>query len=132
MKDIPAQLHRMAKTTLGDNLITFRVDEMYSDTISELFLKKIGTEFVMRLEDVTSGTVLGGTEINDGTKEKFFRQLHAKMREYEERVGWDESQVKSKLIAALFKRDIEIESTKELDIKQLAIAISIVSKWLEE
>lgn len=132
MKDIPAQLHNIRKTTMGEIIISFRVDELYTETVQELFLKKIGTEFVMKLEDVTSNTVLGGEPMNNDTRDKFFRQLHAKMREFEERSGTNEVEVKQKLIMALSKRNIDEVSTKDLDIKGLAIAISIVSEWLNE
>lgn len=133
MKDIPAQYHSFRKTTMGDNILSFRVDQMYSDTIAELVQAQIGTEYVMKLEKVDVNTVLGGSvSSEDPTLERFRRQLYAKCRDYEERAGVTEKEVKSKLLAALSKRNIVVESRKELDIKQLAIAISTVDKWLAE
>ncbi len=132
MKDIPAQIHNIRKTTLGEVIITFRVDELYADTVSELFLKKIGTQFVMKLEDVSPDTVLGGNDMNDTTKEKFNRQLFATMRNYQERSGTEEKEVKIKLAKAMHKRGIDYTSRKELGIKELAIAISIVDSWINE
>lgn len=132
MRDIPAQLNSIRKTTVGDIIISFRVDELYNDSVQELFLKKVGTEFIMKLEDVTTGTVIGGQTENDDTKSRFFRQLHAKMRELGERGGVDEEQMRIGLFTKLRKRGIDVQSTKELDIKGLAVAISIVAKMLEE
>lgn len=132
MKEIPAQYHSFRKTTLGDNLVTFRVDQMYSNTLRDLIEQQIGTEFKMSLEKVDVGTILGGSATNDDTEQKFFRQLRAKMREYGEKTGENEEEVKSKLLSALSKRRIDIDSTTELDIKGLAIAIGIMSNMLEE
>lgn len=132
MRDIPAQLNAIRKTTIGDIILSFRVDELYAESVQELFIKKVGTEFVMKLEDVTSSTMLDTEgESSDSTKEKFFRQLRAKMREYEEISKNSDKEVKTRLLIALSKRGIEIESTKELGIKELAIAIGVIDNWLK-
>ena len=128
MNDIPAQYHAFRKTTLGDNIISFRVDQMYSNTVGELVQADIGTEYIMRLEKVSTDMPTQKTD----TKDNFFRQLHAKMREYGERGGLDESEVKSVLKELMQKRGVKFESTKELGIKDLAMAIGIMGNLLEE
>lgn len=134
MKDIPAQFHSFRKTTLGDNLITFRVDEMYSASLDELLRERINTEFVMKLEKVDANTVLGGVVgQNTDTRDKFFKQLHAKIREYQEREGTKtEEEVKLQLKEAMQKRGISYDSTRELGIKELAVATGILKDWLME
>lgn len=130
MKEIPAQIHRITKTVMGETLITFRVDEMYTDTIQELFLKKIGTEFKMKLEDVSPETVLGSG--NDDSRERFMKQLCAKMNEYMNKTGMAETDCKEQLFDKLQELGIKVHSRTELGLKGLAIAIGIVDKWLNE
>ena len=132
MKDIPAQYHSFRKTTLGDNILSFRVDQMYSDTVGELVQAQIGTEYVMKLEKVNTDTVLGGESKNIDTEEKFRRTMHARINELADIREKDREEVKDSLRQELIKRKLIEKSTKELDIKGLAIAVNILDTWIKE
>ena len=132
MKDIPAQYHRFMKTTMGDNIISFRVDQMYSDTVGELVQAQIGTEYIMRLQDVTTGVVLGGNVKNINTEEKFRRTMHALIGQIAGKRSVEKETVKDELKDWLILRKHIVKSTKELDIKSLAISCNILQKWLND
>ena len=132
MKDIPAQYHSFRKTTLGDNIISFRVDQMYSDTVGELVQAQIGTEYIMRLEDVTTGVVLGGEQKTKDTKGRFWSKMHSLIGEIAEKRNTAKEDIKEELRDWLILRKHIVKSTKELDIKGLAVACNILEKWLKE
>ncbi len=119
MKDIPAQFHSFRKTTLGDNVISFRVDQLYSDTVGELVQAQIGTEYVMKLEEVNAGTVLGESSPKD-TEEKFRIRMHVLLGKIAAIRDTTPAVEKKKLKESLIEAGAILESTKELDIKQLA------------
>jgi len=130
MIKFPAQYHNFRKNTLGENIITFSVDGNYSRDIMELVSMKIGTEFVVYLEDVTSETNINytPTEITD----RFTKKLHALLGELALLKGVKPNAAKNKLKEALKKKGLIVKSTKELDIKGQAIACNIVEAWMKE
>ena len=130
MIKFPGQYHSFRKTTLGDNLITFCVDANYSKMISSLVEQKIGTEFMIHLEDVTSETNINNTSFE--LDEKFVKKLHGLLGEYAELVGIKPEEAKKKLKGQLMRMELISQSTKELDIKGQAIACNLVEKWIKE
>ena len=129
MIKFPAQYHSFRKTTLGDNLITFCVDGAYSKSISELVEQKIGTEFMLHLEDVTNETNINHTprELTD----RFQNKLHGLLGELAELKGIKPEEAKKKLKKVLIEKGMIEKSTKELDLKGQAKACAIVEKWIE-
>lgn len=125
-----AQLHGFRKTTIGDNIVSFSVDRIYSDSIKEIVGEEIGTQYIVHLESVNTGTNMNVDPID--LKERFVKKLHALLGQLAEAKGETPKMVKDKLKNYLKLHKIIEESTKELDIKGLAIASNIVQKWLNE
>ena len=130
MIKFPVQFHGYKKTTLGDTIVSFRIDEMYSDQTLELAGKKIGTEFVIYFEDVTSSTNLN--EDNKDVKERFWSKMHALINEFAGMVKKTPEEVKEDLKKTLKEKGLIESSTKELDIKGLAIACNILERYINE
>lgn len=130
MTKFPAQFHGFRKTIMGENLITFCVDKLYSETLKDLVVKDIGTEFVVHLEDVTSETNLN--EDPEELKSRFVKKMHGLLAEYAEIRQISPEETKEDLKNRLKERKMIENSTKELDIKGLAIACSMVEKLIDE
>ena len=130
MIKFPAQYHSFRKTTLGDSLIVFSVDRAYSQSIKELVSTDIGTEYVVHLEDVTSQTNLN--EDNKELKERFVNKMHGLLGRVAEERNVEPEKVKDKLKEKLKEIGLIEKSTKELDLKGLAIACNTVEKWLNK
>lgn len=130
MITFPAQYHSFRKTTLGDNLIVLCVDSNYSKSISGLVEQKIGTEYLVHLEDVTNETNINNTP--EELTGKFTKKLHALLGELAELKNVKPDKAKTRLKEHLKKVGMIKESTKELDIKGQAIACNIVEKWIKE
>lgn len=125
MIKFPAQLHNFRKVVLGDNIISFSVDRMYSDNIVEVIKNEIGTEFIVYLENVTSETSLNADNIE--LREKFGRKLHALLKDLASVKKCKPEEVKTVLKQYLKDKKLIKESTTELDLKGLAIACN----WTE-
>lgn len=134
MKDIPAQIHNVKKTTMNDVIISFRVDGMYAYTCSELFQTNIGTEFVMKLEKVDTTTVLGDPSQHDAKSphERLWGKMHALINLYANKTGIYSETIKDKLKEELKGKGLMNESTKELNLKGLAIACNLLEEWIKE
>lgn len=126
----PGQFHSFRKTTLGDNVISFSVDRLYSQEIKELVSTDIGTEFVVHLEDVTTSTNLN--EDNKELKDRFRNKMHAHIADFAELKDISALEAKNALREELKERKLINKSTTELDLKGLAIANNIIESWLKE
>ena len=129
MIKFPAQYHSFRKTTLGDNLITLVVDSNYSKDISPLVEEKIGTQYIVHLEDVTNETNINNTprELTD----RFQNKLHGLLGELAELKDVKPEEAKKKLKKVLIDKGMIEKSTKELDLKGQAKACAIVEGWIE-
>jgi len=130
MIKFPAQFHGYKKTTLGDTIISLRVDELYAEGTLGLAGKKIGTEFVVHLEDVTTDTNI--YEDNKDVRDKFWSKMHGLINLYAEMIKETPEFVKDSLKEELKSKNLIKESTKELDIKGLAISCNILERWISE
>lgn len=128
MLKFPAQLHNFRKTTIGDNLITLSIAGDYSDQVVDVVRKKIGTEFIVYLEDVTQTTNLNEDSVE--LKERFIRKMHVLIGEYAELEPMSKDLAKDLLKKELKSKGLIEKSTKELNIKGLAIACNIVEDWI--
>lgn len=130
MIKFPCQFHGYKKTTLGDTIISLRVDELYADGTLELAGKKIGTEFVLHLEDVTNDTNI--YENNKDVRDKFWSKMHGLINLIAEMRKTSPEDIKNKLRDELREKNLLKDSTTELDIKGLAIACNILERWQQE
>lgn len=130
MIKFPCQFHGYKKTTLGDTIVSFRIDEMYSDQTLDLAGKKIGTEFVLYFEDVTADTNLN--EDNKDVRERFWSKMHVLINQLAGNINQSEEYSKQLIREELKKKGLIEKSTKELDIKGLAIACNILERWINE
>lgn len=130
MIQFPAQYHSYRKTTVGENLIVFSVDSAYSQDILPLIGQQIGTQFVIHLEDVTQDTNLHKDP--DALKERFVRKLHVLLAEFSTIKDIKPEEAKKLLKDALKSKNMIETSTKELDLKGLAVACNIVENWLNQ
>jgi|GEM_PF-3868793 len=128
MIKFPGQFHSYRKTTIGDNIVSFTIDRLYSKSVSELVETDIGTEFIVYLEPTTQETNIN--EDSNELLEKWRRQLHAQLSELAKKKGTTQKEEKNKLRDILIKKGLIIESTKELNLKGYAVAINIVQEWL--
>ncbi len=124
------QFHNFRKTTVGDNLITFSVDGMYSKDIGELVAMNIGTEFIVHLETVNADSDLNKENVE--IKERFVRKLHVLLKDLSVIRESSPEEAKKELKAELKKREMIAVSTTELGIKELAIACKIVQDWIKK
>lgn len=130
MIKFPGQYYNFRKTTLGENIISFSVDKLYSQSIKELVSTDIGTEFVVHLEEVTDKTNIN--QDNKEIRERFVNKMHAQLGELAELKDITPKKAKDRLKEHLKEMGLIKESTKELDLKGIAIANNIVRKWIEE
>lgn len=130
MIKFPAQYHSFRKTTLGDNLITLLVDGDYSKSISELVEQKIGTQYVIHLEDVTQDTNLHKDP--DDLLIRFRNKLHVMIAEYATMRDLKPDKVKDELRKVMINKKLMVKSTTELDIKGLAVACNVVEEWINK
>lgn len=130
MIKFPGQYRNFRKTTIGENIISFSVDRLYAESIKDLVSTDIGTEFVVYLENVTESTNLN--KDNKELRERFVNKMHAQLGELAELKNVKPEKAKDKLKEKLKEMKLIEKSTKELDLKGLAIANNIVRKWIEE
>lgn len=126
------QFHGFRATTLGDRIISFRVDELYADSVKELVSTRIGTEFVITLVNVTDETNLNDGSVNRTIQERFYKKLHVLLNDYAVIKEIEPEEAKEELKKELAKRGMIEKSTKELDVKGLAVANNIVEQWIEK
>ena len=126
MKAFPAQFNRFSKNVMGDNIISLRVDEMFSTDILELLARPIGTEFMVHLEEIDINMPAKAPAEKD-LKEKLWSRMHILINDYAELLGEPRTDIKEELKTQLKKMKLIKESTKELGVKGLTEAC----KWLE-
>jgi len=129
MINFPGQFYAYRKTVLGDNLITLRVDSIYSKMVMELVETDIGTEFNVLLEDVIKKE---RADANKDVKERFFGQFHSKIAELADLLNISPEECKKKIKEELRELKMIEVSTKELDIKGLAIACNIIDNLIKK
>lgn len=125
-----AQLHGFRKTTIGDNIVSFSVDRVYSESIKEIVGEDIGTQYIIHLEAVNTGTNLNVDPVE--LKDRFVKKLHALLGQLAEAKGTKPEEEKERLRKHLISLKLMEKSTKELDVKGLAIGCNIVEKWINE
>jgi len=128
MKAFPAQFNRFSKNVMGDNIISLRVDARFSQDISELVSKDIGTEFMVHLVEVD--ITLPPPEPVD-LKKKFWKKMHSLINDYAEISNTKPEDIKTDLKQSLKALGEIKESTKELDIKGLSNACAILESWIQ-
>ena len=123
-----AHLHGFRKTTIGDNIVSFSVDRSYSDQIKDIVGEEIGTQYIVHLEQVNTGTNVNVDPIE--LKERFVKKMHALLGQLAELKVEKPEKTKDRLREHLKELKIIKESTKELDIKGLAVSCNILEKWM--
>lgn len=126
----PGQFSGFRVTSLGDRIISFRVDEMWADSVKDLVSCKIGTEFSVALIDVTSETV--HDEVPKDLEQRMRGKMHALISLLAEARGKKAEEMKEELKFELKKSMTIKSSTKELDVKGLVLANNLLEKWISE
>jgi len=126
----PGQFSNFRVTAIGDRMVTFRVDELYSESIKDIVSTPVGTEYVVTLVPVGANTDL--KEVKETMARRFGKKLHAEMAELAELLDVSPEEVKNNLREELKQRGMIVESTTELPVSGLAIAVNIIEKWIAD
>lgn len=130
MKPFPVQFNRFSKNVMGDNIISFRVDALYSKDISELVAKDIGTEFMCTL--IEADVAMPEAQASPDVKERFVRKMHVLISDLAELKGTSAKDEKEELRAMLKEEKLIEKSTTELTLKGYAIACDYLEKQIQE
>jgi hypothetical protein len=132
MITFPGQFNGFRVTATGDRILSFRIDELYADNVKDIISAKIGTEYIVTLIDVTGDTDLG-TETNSETlKERFWNKMHALLSEWAETIGDKPENTKIALKDWLKVKKLIATSTKELDLRGLAVACNYIEQQIKK
>ena len=127
----PLQFEGFNTRTTGDRILRFSIYQEHAEDISEIINGKIGQEFIgVFIQTSSEEHESFQTETEDQTKERFWKHMHALIKDIEKLLGisdWKE-QMKKKLIQEGKIR----ESTKELDLQGLAQIIIRLKKYKHE
>jgi len=128
----PGQYNGFRVTTIGDRVISLRVDQAYAETIKDIITKNIGTEFIVTLVDVTSETNFDEERRNDVIRERFYKKMHALINELADIRGKTQEETKDHLKHWLIEKKLIENSTKELSIKGIAIANNYLDRLISK
>jgi hypothetical protein len=128
----PGQYNSFRVTTTGDRIISFRIDEMYADKIKDIVSVPMGTEFVVNLVNVTGDTNLSVEEESSTVKERFWNKMHGLLGQLSELKKSTPEQTKEYLKDWLKEKKYIKESTKELDLRGLAVACNYLEEQIKQ
>lgn len=124
----PAQFYSFRASTIGDRIISFRVDEMYAEQIKDLVSVRMGTEYIITLIKTEQNM----EDELKSLKERLYKKMHILIHEYSDKSGENEKKVKDVLKSYLKSQGAISESTKELDTKGVAMANNKLEEWISK